>query len=75
MKETQADMILRYMKAHGSITTFDAYEMGCTRLSGRIFDLKRRGYAIRSVTETGKNRYGSPVSYTRYSLEISEGDV
>lgn len=70
MKETQCDMILRYMRTHGSITTFDAYEMGCTRLSARIADLRRKGQVIRSTSEMGRNRFGKPVSYARYSLEV-----
>ena len=68
MKETQCEMILRYMRTHGSITTFDAYEMGCTRLSARISDLRKKGEAIRSSVEVGRNRFGKSVSYSRYSL-------
>lgn len=47
MKSTQAHQVLNYMKKHGSITSLDAFrDIGCTRLSGRIFDLKKEGYVI-----------------------------
>ena len=46
-KKTHAKQVLEYMKEHGSITSLEAIRaFGCTRLSGRIFDLKRRGYNI-----------------------------
>ena len=70
MKETQCEMILRYMRTHGSITTFDAYDRGCTRLSARIADLKKRGHLINKTMETGKDRYGKPVTFARYSLGV-----
>ena len=61
----QADLILRYMRENGSITQMDAYEhlygVKCTRLSGRIKDLRSAGYNIVPVMEdhpkTG-TRYG-----------------
>lgn len=66
---TQAEEILKYMRDFGSITQMDAIrDLGCTRLSARISDLKRRGYVIRTATETGKNRYGKETSYARYRL-------
>ena len=70
MKITQNDKVLRHMKEHGSITTMEEFtEYGITRLAARIADLKASGYAISSAFEVGKNRYGEPVNYARYSLE------
>ena len=41
---TQNERVHEYMKKHGSSTTKDAYEqLGVTRLSARIFDLKEQG--------------------------------
>ena len=38
---TQNERVHEYLKKHGSITTKDAYEqLGVTRLSARIFELK-----------------------------------
>ncbi len=66
---TQSEEILKYMRDFGSITQMDAIcDLGCTRLAARISDLKHRGYVIRKVTETGKNRYGKDTSYARYRL-------
>ena len=70
MRITQTDKIMRHMHDHGSITTMEAFnEYGITRLSARIWDLTAAGNRIKATPETGKNRYGEPVHYTRYSLE------
>ena len=56
------------MKNHGSITTMDAFrELGITRLSARISDLKSMGIGIVTVTETNDN-----ARYARYSLKEKE---
>ena len=66
---TQNDKVLRHMERFGSITTFEAFnDYGITRLASRICDLKRAGYPIATETERGKNRFGEPVSFTRYRL-------
>ena len=63
---SQVEMVLKYMQEKGSITTFESYEeLGCTRLSGRIFDLKKLGYAIDEETMTKKNRYGHTISFKK----------
>lgn len=57
------------MKDYGSITAAEALsEFGCFRLAARISDLKKMGYEINSVIENGKNRYGEPITYSRYSF-------
>ena len=66
---SQVEMILKYMQDNGSITTFESYEeLGCTRLSGRIFDLKKLGYTIDEETMTKLNRYGKKISFKKYML-------
>ena len=62
--ESQADAILRYMETHKKgITPIDALELcGCFRLSARIWDLRHKGFAIRSEVVEGKG-------YCRYCLE------
>lgn len=66
---TQHSLILSYMKEHGSITTYEAYEqLGITKLTTRISELKGAGFDIRQRTESGLNRYGKPVTYNRYWL-------
>lgn len=44
---TQCDLVVEYMKRHGSITDTDARDhLHCSRLSGRIDNLKKKGYVI-----------------------------
>ncbi len=63
-KMTQIEQVLEYMKNHDGITSLDAFRMfGCTRLSDKIFRLRKRGYKIDSIREKGKNGY-----YARYVL-------
>jgi len=70
---TQNMMILEHLKKHKGITSAEAMALfGCTRLSGRIFELKRMGHKIVGVMEHGHNRYGAPISWKRYSLKEDE---
>lgn len=58
------------MQDHGSITSFDAYELlGCHRLAARIHEIREEGYDVKGETKTGKNRFGETVCFTNYSLE------
>ncbi len=60
-KPTQEDMVLGYIKQHGSITSWEAFmNLKITRLSGRIYDLRDRGYDIDMNYETSAEgvRYG-----------------
>ena len=68
-KIAQRDRVLQYIRDFGSITTLQAFQdLGITRLSARIFELKERGYAIKTDMVTGKNRYGENVHFKRYSM-------
>lgn len=72
MKITQKDRILNHLMKYGSITTWEAIkEYGVTRLSDKIFRLRRENYNITDEWETTKNRYGDKVSYKKYKLERS----
>ena len=67
---TQSEMVLDYMERFGSISSWQAFmDLGITRLSGRIFDLRQMGHDIISKSETKNNRWGKPVTYARYSLK------
>ena len=69
----RSERVLDYIKEFGSISPLEAFrDLGYTRLSAAIFELKRNGYKIRTERATGKNRYGQLVSYARYYLA---GDV
>ena len=66
---TQHTLILDYMREHGSITTYEAYEqLGITKLTTRISELRQGGFVIRQRTESGLNRYGKLVTFNRYWL-------
>lgn len=54
---SQNQKILEYLKTHDYISPKDAYEQfGCMRLSGRIFDLKKQGYDIKTEIFYGKDK-------------------
>ena len=69
-KQSQVSMLADHLIQNGSITSIEAIELyGCTRLSARIWDLRHKyGMVIEAKQETGKNRFGRPVNYVRYSL-------
>lgn len=62
---SQTRTILAYMKAGNGITPMDALNLcGCFRLSARIAEIKKLGYAVK--TESVKVEGGKYVA--RYSL-------
>lgn len=66
---TQCEMIVEYIKENGSITSLEAIKnLGCTRLSARISDLKDEGYKIHSEMVKVKTRNGK-TKVMRYSFE------
>lgn len=66
----QKQRVLDYIKEFGSISSLEAFQdLGITRLSAVIFDLKELGYEFDTKTERGKNRFGERTSYARYSLK------
>lgn len=71
---TQCELILDYMKAHGSITARQAYRMGIMRLASRIADLKKAGYDIKSDTVKVECRDGSAAYVARYSFRKEENN-
>ena len=69
MKPTQSELILAYMKKHGSITPLDALlEIGCFRLGARIWDLKQAGHNIETEMVEVKTRHGGTATVASYSL-------
>lgn len=60
------------MEDYGSITSAEAIaEYGIFRLASRISDLRKIGVPIEKKTVKGKNRYGEPISFARYSITKS----
>ena len=70
--QTQKEMILNYIKQNGSITNYEAFELGCCRLSGRILEIRREGYPIRMRREKKKSQNGRYKTYGVYYLEPKE---
>ena len=69
----QQQRVLDYMNAFGSISSMEAFQdLGVTRLAAVIFELKRKGIAIRSVTEARQNRFGEVKHFARYSVVNSK---
>lgn len=66
----QEQKVIDYAEKFGSITTLDAFrDLAITRLSARIFNIKKLGYKVSSVREKSKNRLGEEVNYSRYFIE------
>lgn len=62
----QNDMVLQYMREHGGISTYDAFQMGITRLAARISELRHeQGYSIISERRLSENKK----PYVLYRLE------
>lgn len=67
---SQKQMVLDYMERFGSITSLDAFrDLGITRLSAVIFDLRAEGHEIKATDESGTNRFGELTRYARYQIE------
>lgn len=66
---TQEIRVLNYMLDFGSISSWEAIkELGITRISARIFNLRKKGYFIENEWEYTTNRYGDKIKYVRYTL-------
>jgi len=69
-KVTQKERVLTAMKNHGSISPWYAINnLGNTRLASTIHSLKKEGHQISSVIETGRNKFGDNIRYSRYILD------
>lgn len=61
--------VFDYMAEFGSITSLQAFQdLGDTRLSATIFELKKKGVNIKSEDIKVKNRYNEPRRVTKYWL-------
>lgn len=66
---SQKKQVLEYITKHGRITTLDAFRaIGCTRLSGRIYELKADGYDIVKDMVEVKNRHGETCRVAEYRI-------
>lgn len=73
-KGTQENMILDYIKEHGSITNLEAIlKLGVMQCPARIWGLKRRGIQIAKRKKEVVDRYGDTKRIVEYYLK-EEGE-
>jgi len=74
-RKTQAQAVLEWLETGAGIPSMEAFkQLGATRLSAIIFNLKRKGYNIETVTCEGTDRFGNPMRFARYYLRDSPVD-
>ena len=67
--DTTQQRVYDYINEHGSITTFQAHkDLGESRLSARIFELKERGVNVCDEWIRVKNRFGEPRRVKSYFI-------
>jgi len=72
---TKTEAVLRWLQSNASISSMEAIkEFGATRLSAIIFNLRKKGYNIETVTCEGTDRFGNKVQFARYYLRDSPVD-
>lgn len=68
----QMDAIKKHLTTKEKITSFEAFELyGCTRLSDKIYQLRKRGWDITSLDTVTTNRYGNRVNFSTYRLNVN----
>ncbi len=70
MAISQKEAVMAYIKENGSITSKEAFnDLGITRLSAKIYDLKQDGVEFTETKESCKTRYKQDAHYVRYALK------
>lgn len=63
----KVELVLKHLKRYGSITSWRAIQSyRVTRLSSIIFNLKRKGYDIRTIMMDSDSEYSS--RYAKYVM-------
>ena len=69
MTRSKTQAVLDWLKTGAGITSIEAFkELGVTRLSAVIFNLRKRAYDIESETVEVRDRYGEHCKVARYKL-------
>lgn len=72
---TQCEKIMKHLETGASLTAWEAMrDYGIMRLASRISDLRRDGQPISREMVKGKNRFGDPISFAAYRLEVTAND-
>lgn len=73
MNQTQA--VKEHLMSGKGLTSMDAIKkFGCTRLSDKIYRLRRQGYKIVNVDHEIVNRYGDRTRFVEYRLMEDQED-
>lgn len=73
---TQMQAIKDHLKTKRKITSMEAIKFyGCTRLSDKIFRLRKAGWKIETQNTIGRTRYGTFTVYATYILESAPDEV
>lgn len=73
MNKTKA--VLQWLQTGAGISSMEAIkQFGATRLSAIIFNLRKKGYNIETVTCEGTDRFGNKMTFARYYLRDSTPD-
>lgn len=66
---TQKEAIIQYITDFGSITPMEAFgDLGITKLATRVSEMRKDGMVFKIEMMKGKNRYGKPTRFARYSF-------
>ena len=66
----QCQLLLDYMQLHGSVTGLQSInELGVMNYKGRIHDLRKLGYTIKTEYITRMNAHGEKKTFARYTLK------
>lgn len=66
---TKTKQILNYLKEGHQITQLEATDMfGTTRLAAIVFNLKEKGYNIKTHMVSTLDRLGNAVKFAKYEL-------
>lgn len=73
---TQRERILRHLTDYGTLTRLEAFrDYGIVEAPARITELRQRGYDITTSYEYGKNRYGEPVKWAKWTLRRNNEQI
>lgn len=66
---TQKQRILEHLQKYGSITSLESFQLyGDTRLSDKIYRLRKDNYQFKEEWVEKKNRFGETVRFKKYIL-------
>ena len=66
---TQKQRILEHLQKYGSITSLESFQLyGDTRLSDKIYRLRKDNYQFEEEWIEKKNRFGETVRFKKYIL-------